>query len=152
MTEEFSPTKMIGISLNHKTTNEGGQSSIDCGNLWQEFEKGGYYDKIPKKKSHAVHAVYYGYEGDHTQPFSYFIGCPVEDEAVAPEGMDTFMLHGGKFEKFVASGKIPGCIGDAWREIWQSKINRAYDADFEVYDERSKDWEDAEVDIYISVL
>ena len=30
------------------------------------------------------------------------------------------------------------------------KIPRAYHADFEVYDERSKDWNQAEVDIFIS--
>ncbi len=30
--------KLIGLKLDKKTTNEGGQSSIDCGNLWQKYE------------------------------------------------------------------------------------------------------------------
>lgn len=46
---------------------------------------------------------------------------------------------------------MPACIGKAWQEIWNSDIKRAYQADFEVYDERSADWNDAEVDIYISI-
>jgi len=31
--------KLIGLKLEGKTTNRGGQSSRDCGNLWQTFEK-----------------------------------------------------------------------------------------------------------------
>ena len=31
--------KLIGIRLDKKTTNSGGQSAIDCGNLWQKFER-----------------------------------------------------------------------------------------------------------------
>src|SRR5690606_32862276 len=118
---------------------------------WQQFETDGYSSKIPDKKGHAVYAVYHSYEGDHTQPYSYVIGCPVEDDAGAPEGMDSLYLPGGKFEKFVAEGEIPQCIADTWRQIWASEIPRAYAADFEVYDERSKDWKNGEVDIFISV-
>src|SRR5690349_14738453 len=29
---------LMGLKLNNKTTNENGQSGIDCGNLWQKFE------------------------------------------------------------------------------------------------------------------
>jgi predicted transcriptional regulator YdeE len=46
---------------------------------------------------------------------------------------------------------MPGCMVDKWREIWNSDIPRAYKFDFEIYDERSQDWSDAEVDIYLSV-
>lgn len=31
--------KLIGLKLDHKTTNENNQSSTDCGNLWQKFKK-----------------------------------------------------------------------------------------------------------------
>ena len=65
---------LIGLSLKTKTTNANGQSNIDCGNLWQEFEKENYADKIPGKLSDEILAVYHQYEGDYTKPFSYFIG------------------------------------------------------------------------------
>lgn len=38
--------KLIGLKLDHKTTNEGGQSGIDCGNLWQKFEKENFYTEF----------------------------------------------------------------------------------------------------------
>ena len=67
--EEF---KLIGISLGKKTTNENGQAGIDCGNMWQKFEKGDYSNKIPGKTGDEVFAVYHDYEGDHTKPYSYY--------------------------------------------------------------------------------
>ena len=69
--------KLIGLALPEKTTNEAGQSSIDCGNLWLKFEQEKYFEKIPGKLDDEVIAVYHEYEGDHTKPFSYFIGCKV---------------------------------------------------------------------------
>jgi hypothetical protein len=30
-------------------------------------------------------AVYHQYEGDHTKPFSYFIGCKVNPDAETPK-------------------------------------------------------------------
>jgi predicted transcriptional regulator YdeE len=46
---------------------------------------------------------------------------------------------------------MPDCVADTWKEIWNSNIPRAYQADFEVYDERSKDWSKAVVEIFISI-
>ncbi len=67
-------TRRIGLALTHTTTNENNQSAIDCGTLWQEFEKGNYASKIPEKINDEIIAVYHGYEGDHTKPYHYFIG------------------------------------------------------------------------------
>jgi len=50
----------------------------------------------------------------------------------------------------VASGKMPDCVANTWKEIWNSGIPRAYQTDFEVYDERSRDWNNAVVDVYVS--
>ena len=148
--EEFTLT---GLALKHKTTNANGQSAIDCGSLWQEFEKGNYADKIPGKLDNDIIAVYHSYEGDHTKPFSYFIGCRVATGFSAPpgSGMDTLIIEKGTYQKFIAKGKMPDCVANAWREIWATDIPRAYIADFEVYDERSKDWSNAVVEIFIGV-
>lgn len=71
--------KLIGIKLGHKTTNENKQSSTDCGFLWQKFEKEKIFDLIPNKVSNEIYAVYFDYEKDETKPFSYFIGCKVDN-------------------------------------------------------------------------
>jgi predicted transcriptional regulator YdeE len=143
--------RLIGVALKSKTTNENGQSMIDCGNLWQQFGTGGYADRIPEKLGNEVFAVYYNYEGDYTKPFSYFLGCKVKADTKAPEGMDSIMIPEGNYQLFRAKGKLPECIGKALQEIWSSDIKRAYMADFEVYGERSRNPADAEIDIYLSV-
>ncbi|MEJ0104349.1 MAG: effector binding domain-containing protein [Bacteroidota bacterium] len=68
-----------------------------------------------------------------------------------PEGMDSLTIEKAAYQQFIAKGSMPDCVGNTWREIWKTNIDRAYIADFEVYDERSKDWEDALVDIFIGV-
>lgn len=150
-TEPLRAIHLVGLSLPSKTTNENSQSMKDCGELWTRFEKEEIFSKIPNKLSDEVLAVYHDYEGDHTQPFSYFIGCKVEKETDIPEGLDRLTISSGNYQKVTAKGEMPNCIGSKWREIWESDIPRTHTADFEVYDERSQDWGNAEVDIYLSV-
>lgn len=142
---------LIGIKLKKKTFNAGGQSMIDCGSLWQEFEKRNITGQIPDALGDEVFAVYYDYEGDHTKPFSYFIGRPVEKNAQRPDGLDELFIPESMFRRIEAKGKMPDCVAGAWRQIWQSDTERAYRYDFEIYDHRSRNWEDAEVDIFLSV-
>ncbi len=148
---ELEAFKLIGIALEKKTINENGQAGIDCGNLWQKFEKGGYTNKIPGKLSDEIFAVYHQYDSDYTKPYAYFIGCKVSAETKLPKGMDSLMISPGIYQQVTAKGKIPDCIINVWQTIWSADINRAYQADFEVYDARSKDWNNAEVDVFLSV-
>lgn len=140
-----------GIYLPFKTTNEDGKSAIDCGNLWQKFQNEKCFIRIPGKLDDAVYAVYYEYEGDLAKPFSYFIGCRVSPDSEIPVGMKKLIIPEGSYRKFTAKGKMPDCIADTWKDIWESGIKRSYDFDFELYDERSRDWQNAEVNIFISI-
>ncbi len=142
--------KLIGLKLHNKTTNEGGQSSIDRGSLWQKFEKENFTKRIPDKLSEEIYAVYFYYEGDHTKPFSYFIGCPVKMDTPVPQGMESLLIPTKNYSKVIAKGKMPDCVANSWKDIWSWNIDRAYNFDFEKYDERSKDWSNAEVEIFVS--
>lgn len=146
----ISEFKLIGLKLHKKTTNEGGQSSIDCGNLWQKFETENFIEIIPNKLGEEIYSVYFDYEGVGTKSFSYFIGCNVAIDTVVPKGMDSLFIPSENYFKVTAKGKMTGCITDAWKRIWSSGINRTYKYDFEVYDERSKDWSNAEIEIFVS--
>ena len=150
-TVELEETKLVGLALKEKTTNVNEQSSIDCGNLWQEFEKGKYAEMIPNKLSDEILAVYHQYEGDHTQPFSYFIGCKVKAGTEVPPGLETLTIAKGTYQKINAKGKMPDCVINAWKDVWVSEIPRSFKMDFEVYNEKSKDWSNAEVELYLSV-
>jgi len=142
--------KLIGLKLPHKTSNEGGQSQDDCGALWQRFNEEGIKDKIPGKISDDTYAVYYGYEGDHTRPFSYFVGCRVKMDTRTPEGLDGIFIPAGTYKRTIARGPMPDCVINAWKRIGASNDSRGYQYDFEVYGEKSKDWKNAEVEIYLS--
>lgn len=72
---------LAGLKLPQKTTNEGGQSNINCGGLWQKFNTENIAARIQDKLGAEIYAVYFDYEGDHTKPFSYFIGCKVKSNA-----------------------------------------------------------------------
>jgi predicted transcriptional regulator YdeE len=143
--------RLMGMSLKSKTTNLNGQSAVDCGNLWQAFEQGNYANRVPDRLSDSVYAVYYAYDGDYMQPFSYFIGYKVKNDAKAVRGIEMLTIPPGTYRKFTAKGILPDCISYTWKKIWESEAHRAYRVDFEVYDERSKDWNNSEVDIFISV-
>lgn len=142
---------LIGLSLQRKTTNANGQSHTDCKNLWHAFDEGHYIADIPGKLSDDIYGVYYEYEGDHTKPFSYFIGCRVKAPVEAPPGMQSLTIPAGNYEKITVSGAMPDCVTNAWKDIWKGDHARTYAVDFEVYDERSSDWNNAEVDVYLSV-
>lgn len=143
--------KLIGLKLNKKTKNENGQSGIDCGELWQHFETNKIAELIPNKTSDVIYAVYYDYESNENGLFSYFIGCKVEDNSEKPENLDEIKIPQQSYYIETAKGRMTGCITDAWRRIWDSNINRKFGFDFEVYDERSRNWKNAEIDIFLSV-
>ena len=142
--------ELIGLKLFKKTTNEGGQSGIDCGSLWQKFETENFVERIPNKLSDEIYAVYFDYDEDYTRPFSYFIGCKVETGTVTPNGMTSLIIPENDYFKLIAKGIMPDCVANSWKGIWSSKIDRAYKYDFEIYDDRSKDWSNAEVEIFVS--
>lgn len=143
--------KLIGLKLNKKTRNDNGQSGKDCGELWQHFELNKITELIPNKISNAIYTVYYDYESDEKGLFSYFIGCKVEPNTETPENLDELLIPEQNYHKETAKGQMTACITDAWETIWNSNINRRFGFDFEIFDERSHDWEDAEIDIFISV-
>ena len=150
-TIELEEITLIGLSLGSTTTNENGQSGKDCGALWQKFEKGNYAETIPGKLTNEIIAVYHRYEGDYTKPFSYFIGVKVKPDTEVPHGLEKMSIPKSSYQKIVSKGTMPDCVANTWKDIWNSPIARAYHSDFEIYDERSKDWSKAEVDIFVSV-
>jgi len=145
--ESFS---IMGISV--RTTNESGQSSEDIPALWDKFLSGNIIAQIPNKTDDTVYSVYSDYEGDHTKPYSIIIGCKVKNLDSIPEGLIGKSFSKGQYLIFTAKGKLSdGIIYKEWEKIWNSGIKRKYTADFEMYGEKAKDPEDAEIDIYIAV-
>lgn len=117
---EITAFTLTGLALKTKTWNAEGQSAIDCGSLWQQFAEGKYVDKIPGKLDDEIIAVYHNYEGDHTKPYSYFIGCRVMPGSAVPEGMDSLAIGKATYRNLLLKAgcltvlRIPGWKSGRW--------------------------------------
>jgi len=143
--------RVIGITLPSKTLNLDGRSSKDCGLLWEKFFNEKCSEKIPDKINDDVIAVYFGYEGGISNPFSYLIGHRVDINTPSPPGFQHVDIDSGKYLKVTAQGKMPDCIKEAWNDIWQSDLKRTFQYDFEIYDQQKYNTDYAEVDILVGI-
>lgn len=141
---------VIGISV--RTTNENGQAGQDIGALWGKFMSEGILDKIPNKIDNTIFSIYTDYESDYTQPYTTVLGCKVESIDRIPDGMVAKTFEGGEYRKFISKGDLTkGAVYQDWVKIWNTDLDRAYTADFEVYGEKAQNPTDAEVDIFVAV-
>ncbi len=142
--------QIIGISA--RTSNLNGQAAKDIGALWEKFIRQNLIEKIPNKISQEIYCIYTNYQGDHTKPYDTILGCKVESIAEIPEGFVTQSFDSGIYQKFICKGDLTkGAVANTWNEIWNSNIDRAYSADFEIYGSKAMNPQDAEVDIFISI-
>jgi predicted transcriptional regulator YdeE len=133
--------KVIGIS--QKISNQNAQEKIP--EMWKTFILENYLDKIPNKKDGRLMAFYSNYEGDHTKPFLYTIGCEVTSLDECPSIFNKLTIPGNRYALFKVKGNLPNSLIEAWKHIWTSDIGRKFEADFEVVVGPD------EVHIYISV-
>jgi predicted transcriptional regulator YdeE len=138
--------KVIGIAA--RTGNDTTQNDIP--KLWQKFYSENIADKIPNKISDEVISLYTDYESDYTKPYTILLGCKVKDFGSIPKGMVSKIIPGSKYEVFTAKGEMPHKIIETWQKIWNSKIDRTYTGDFEVYTNKYNSSK-PEADIYIAV-
>ncbi|UOE92506.1 effector binding domain-containing protein [Alkalihalobacillus sp. LMS39] len=135
------------------TTNEkemSGKGKIS--NEWQLFYQENRSQQIENKKGSSVYAIYTNYELDENGLYTFAIGHEVVDNN--SNQVPLFIIPECTYEVFTTKvGPISKIVPEAWGEIWEwSKTNeRAFITDFEVYDQRASNPEEAQVDIFISV-
>ena len=140
------------IGIKTRTANDG-RAGKDIPMLWGKFMENGVKDRIPNKMDDSIYCLYSNYEGDHLQPYDVIIGCKVSATDQIPDGMILHHVDTGNSAKFVAKGSLVKgeAVVKTWFQIWDADINRKFSTDYEVYDERSSDIQNAEVDIFVSV-
>lgn len=145
--EEF---HVIGISV--RTTNQHEQAAQDIPALWNRFFAENIASQIPNKIDTALLCIYTDYEKDHTAPYTTILGCKVANLNIIPSGMIAKTFDKTTYRKHTAIGNInQGLVYNTWLDIWNADLDRSFTADFEVYDERAQDPENAEVDIFIAL-
>lgn len=142
--------KIIGIAT--RTTNENMQSAQDISQLWGRFMAEGIADKIPHRVDECVLSLYTNYEGDHTQPYDTILGCRVSSLDNIPDGMVGEAYDERTYAQFDCKGDLTkGLLYQAWTDIHQQDLDRAYIADFEVYGAKAQNPTDAELKIYVGL-
>lgn len=117
------------------------------GALWGRFHAEGIAGQIDERLGYEAVAVYCEYEGDHTQPYTFFLGCRVEASAAVPEGFVRRAVPAGSFAHVASVGEQPGAMIQAWMAIWEAGLPRRFDVDYEIHDPTTPD----RVDIYVGV-
>ncbi len=123
---------------------------------WQKFFQEGNLTKIPNKISGNIYALYSDYASDHNGEYDFVIGAMVKEGTLPPPGMVAKNVAGGRFAVLTSEkGPLPKVVPQAWQAIFkleaEKKIQRTYKTDFEIYDQRSQDPQNAQVDLYVGL-
>jgi predicted transcriptional regulator YdeE len=147
---------VIGIA--ERTTNAKEMSGEGViGKQWVRFMQDKLWAQIPNKADSSMIAVITDYASDKDGEYTHVIGARVTSTANVPAGMVVKNVPAGKYAIFTSEkGSIPQVIVDTWKKIWTQPKgapggDRAYKADYEVYDERAMDPENAQMDVHVGI-
>jgi predicted transcriptional regulator YdeE len=147
---------VVGISIRTSNANEmSGKGVIP--QQWDRFTNERLLGKIPNKVDSNILAVYTDYESDGHGAYSFMIGARVNSTEDVPLGMVATKVPAGRYAVFTSEkGFVGKVVPQTWSRIWAIPKsspggNRTYRADFEVYDQRAADPQNAEVDIYVGI-
>lgn len=150
--------KLVGIATTTSNKQEMGEQA-KIGGLWDRFWREGIQQAIPNlpmTPAHPVYGCYIDYENGAEGEYKLLIGCKVTVTDSLPEGLEAKVLPASQYAVFTTKqGQASAVVIEAWQEIWRwsatSQLQRTFTGDFEIYDERSSDPDNAQVDIYIAV-
>jgi len=148
-TTTLSEFHIIGISV--RTTNVSNKALKDIGELFGNFVSQNMMGKIPEKITEDIYCVYTDYESDYNGPYTAIVGCKVNSLDDIPTGFIGKTIPDAKYQVYKSTGKLSISLTRTWEEIWNTDIDRRYSADFDIYGEKAKDYENAEVETYVSI-
>jgi predicted transcriptional regulator YdeE len=125
--------------------------------LWDELVREGVLTRIPNRTDSNIIAVYTDYESDENGLYTYVLGAKVRSTETIPQGMVAKEIPAGKYALLTSDrGPVAEVVVKTWRRIWslpQSNpgIRRNFKTDFEIYDERASDRQNAQVEIHVGI-
>lgn len=150
--------KLIGLTVRTNNKNEMYPQTSKIGELMHRYWSQNIAAQISNRKNPGVTlSVYTEYDSNEHSDYTYFVGEEVSTLENAPSELQKLVIPAAKYQKFTTSlGKMPEVVINAWQQIWQMSANdfggeRAYVADFEVYDQRASDPANTSLDIYIGI-
>ncbi|MFZ0736384.1 MAG: GyrI-like domain-containing protein [Candidatus Acidiferrales bacterium] len=147
---------VVGISTRTNNAKEMSDEGV-IGKQWERWMKDALLDRIPSKADTNTLAVYTDYESDRNGEYTFLIGARVSSAAKIPAGMVTVKIPAGRFAVFTSEkGFVGKVVPEIWTRIWaipksEPGGDRSYRADYELYDQRAADPQNAQVDIYVGI-
>ncbi|MBS4167043.1 Uncharacterized protein NEOC65_002148 [Neochlamydia sp. AcF65] len=150
--------KLVGITSRTNNSLEKDPSSAKISSTIQTYFQGACSEKILyRAKPGITYCVYTDYESDLKGDYTYFIGEEVSKFAEMAEGFSALVIPARNYVKFTSNpGTLPSLCINMWQEIWSMSAQdlggeREYLADFEIYDDRASNHQNAILDIYIGI-
>jgi len=146
---------VIGIEARTTNAKEATPDGI-IGKQWQKLFGEGVLDRIPERMDRNVYAVYSDYTSDHNGEYSFLIAAKVKDGTTPPTGRVAKQVGAGRYAVFTSEkGPFAKVVPAVWQKIFRLEdagtLNRLYLTDFEIYDQRARDPQNGQVDIYVGV-
>lgn len=124
---------------------------------WARFMQENLAAQIPNRADSSILAVYSDYASDKDGEYSFTIGAEVISAKEVPAGMVVKTVPAGRYAIFTSEkGPVGKIVFGLWQKIWtipkaEPGGDRAYRADYEVYDERAVNPENAQVDVHVGI-
>lgn len=150
--------KIVGFTARTNMQTEMNPVTGKIGGLVARYWMQNAAAQIKNRKNPGItFAVYTDYASDEYGDYTYFLGEEVSEFEAIPEGMATLTIPAANYTKFTTpEGQMPLVVINAWQEIWKMSPqerggDRAYVADFELYDQRAANPAKTSLDIYIGI-
>jgi predicted transcriptional regulator YdeE len=133
-----------------------GESKI--GPLWQRFMQENLAARIPDRADSAFTVVYSNYASDENGDYDYLLGARVTSVDYPPAGMSWRRVEPATYAVILTDkGQMPSVLQAAWDRIWHMSPGelggkRAFITDYEIYDQRTANSQDAQVEIHIGLM
>ncbi len=101
--------------------------------------------------------VYSNYASDERGAYDYLLGAPVSSLDEIPDGMTYRKVAAGPYALFATQrGRVEVVVPEEWAKIWEQSPAalggvRSFVTDYEVYDRRGADRNQAKVAIHVGL-
>ena len=147
---------VIGIEARTSNAKEMTAAGV-IGKQWARFMKENLAAQIQNKSDSAILTVYTDYASDKDGEYTFILGSRVTSTTEVPKGMIASKVQSGRYAIFISEqGPVAKVVSETWQKIWSIPKSspggdRAYKTDYEVYDQRAANPENAQVEVHIGV-
>ena len=149
--KELSAFTFLGIAARTNNANEMSGHGI-IGAMWRRVMSEKLIEKIPNRADSNIIAMYSDYESDANGEYTFLIGSKVTSADSVPAGMVLKQVPRSSYAVFTSEkGPVWEVIPKVWQKIWSTPLERTFLSDFEVYDERAADPQNAVAEVWVGI-